>query len=342
MSRILSEREGGAVRWLAALVLCLLLPSAAMGQETQPQLTGHTFLHDPSVIEVEGRYVAFSTGEEVGAHGGAIRLKTSPDGLVWKDAGAIGKGIPAWVRDTLGFQPRNIWAPNVSKHGDTWYLYYSVSTFGVNTSAIGLMTHKALDPEAPGEGWEDQGLVLRSDRSDNFNAIDPARIDTSDGRAFLAFGSFWSGIKMRELDRVSGKLIAEDTPVVDLASRGGGAIEAPSILEHEGRFYLFVSFDRCCIGLSSTYNIRVGRADEVTGPYVDEAGIRMLFGGGTLLLGKTGRYIGPGAQEAIVTSKGEMLVYHYYDQRASGAAKLQITPLRWTADGWPELDALPD
>jgi arabinan endo-1,5-alpha-L-arabinosidase len=80
----------------------------------------------------------------------------------------------------------------------------------------------------------------------------------------------------------------------------------------------------------------------VTGPYVDEAGIRMLFGGGTLLLGKTGRYIGPGAQEAIVTSKGEMLVYHYYDQRASGAAKLQITPLRWTADGWPELDALPD
>ena len=139
--------------WRAAVVAFgLLFAGPAVAQVTQPQLTGHTFLHDPSVIEVEGRYVAFSTGEEVGAHGGAIRLKTSPDGIVWKDAGAIGKGIPAWVRDTLGFQPRNIWAPNISKHGDTWYLYYSVSTFGVNTSAIGLMTHKALDPAVPGEG----------------------------------------------------------------------------------------------------------------------------------------------------------------------------------------------
>jgi arabinan endo-1,5-alpha-L-arabinosidase len=327
---------------VAVVVFGLLFAGGALAQGTQPQLTGHTFIHDPSVIEVDGRHVAFSTGEEVSAYGGAIRLRTSPDGLAWKDAGAIGKGIPAWVRPTMGFQPRNIWAPSISKHGDTWYLYYSVSSFGVNTSAIGLMTHKALDPEAPGEGWEDQGLVLQSGRSDNFNAIDPSRIDTADGRAFLSYGSFWSGIKMRELDAASGKLIAEDTPVFDLASRGGGAIEAPSILEHEGRFYLFVSFDRCCSGLSSTYNIRVGRADEVTGPYVDEAGIRMLFGGGTLLLGTTGRFVGPGGQEAFVTSKGEMLAYHYYDLKAAGAAKLQIAPLRWTADGWPWLDALPD
>ena len=79
----------------------------------------------------------------------------------------------------------------------------------------------------------------------------------------------------------------------------------------------------------------------MTGPYLDRDGKPMLEGGGTLLLGKTGRFIGPGGQEAIVTSKGEMLAYHYYDGDDLGVSKLQLSPLRWTSDGWPELDALP-
>ena len=74
-----------------------------------------------------------------------------------------------------------------------------------------------------------------------------------------------------------------------------------------------MSFDQCCKGVASTYNMRVGRADAVTGPYLDREGKPLLQGGGTLLQGKSGRFIGPGGQEAIVTSKGEMLTYHYYD-----------------------------
>jgi arabinan endo-1,5-alpha-L-arabinosidase len=68
----------------------------------------------------------------------------------------------------------------------------------------------------------------------------------------------------------------------------------------------------------------------------------MMQGGGTLLLGSTGRFIGPGGQEAFVASRGEMLAYHYYDGDELGVAKLQISQLRWTPDGWPRLDALPD
>ena len=326
----------------AALVAALLLCAApAVAQQTQPALTGDVRIHDPSIIEVDGRYVAFQTGQEGGVYRGAIRAKTSPDGIAWTDAGSIGKGVPKWQRKELGYQSLNIWAPSVSKHGDTWYLYYSVSSFGINTSAIGLMTSTALDPDKPGEGWQDQGLVLKSNGKDDWNAIDPWRIDTTDGRAYLAYGSFWNGIKMRELDPVTGTLLAEDTPTYDLASRKGAGIEATSILEHDGRFYLFVSFDQCCKQLDSTYNMRIGRADSVTGPYLDKDGKPMLEGGGTLLLGKTGRFIGPGGQEAIHTSKGDMLAYHYYDGDDLGVSKLQFSPLRWTADGWPELDPLP-
>ena len=178
--------------------------------------------------------------------------------------------------------------------------------------------------------WTDRGLVLKSDPRDDFNAIDPFRIDLSDGRAFLAFGSFWSGIKLRELDPATGKLIPEDTPMIPLASRHGGAIEAASILEHDERFYLFVSFDQCCKGVASTYNIRVGRADRIEGPYLDREGRSMLDGGGTLVLGTTGRFIGPGGQEPVKTAKGEMLVYHYYDGADAGVAKLELAPIRWS------------
>ena len=252
----------------------------------------------------------------------------------------IGTGVPKWAIDALGFQPLNVWAPSISRRGGRFFLYYCLSSFGHNTSAIGLMTSGSFDPTKPADGWQDQGLVLKSGVGDDFNAIDPFRIDVSDGRAFLSYGSYWSGIKLGELDPETGKFKG-DAPAVPLASRQGGAVEASSILEHEGKFYLFVSFDQCCSGVVSTYNIRVGRADRIEGPYVDRDGKGMLEGGGSLMLGTTGRFIGPGGQEAVKTSRGDMLVYHCYDGDAAGVAKLQLSPLGWTADGWPELGPLP-
>jgi arabinan endo-1,5-alpha-L-arabinosidase len=323
------------------LALALLLATPLVAAEPQPQMTGDVQIHDPSVIEIDGEFVALGTGQPGPTHG-AIRAKTSPDGVKWTDAGVIGQGPPAWARTALGFQPLNVWAPSISRRGKTVFVYYCLSSFGHNTSAIGVMTNAAFDPLKPGEGWQDQGLVLMSKDGDDFNAIDPFRIDFSDGRAYLAFGSFWSGIKLGELNPETGKLLHADMPPIALASRHGGAVEAASILEHGGKFTLFVSFDQCCKGVASTYNIRVGQADRIEGPYRDKDGKAMLDGGGSLMLATTGRFIGPGGQEAVKTSKGEWLAYHYYDGDAAGMAKLQFSPIIWTADGWPELGPLPN
>ncbi len=336
MRPVWRKKTGGAL----GLALALLLATPLEAAGPQPQMAGDVQIHDPSLIEIGGRFVALGTGRQGPTHG-AIRVKTSPDGVKWTDAGLIGQGPPAWARAALGFQPLNVWAPSISRRGQTVFLYYCLSTFGKNTSAIGLMTNASFDPLKPGEGWQDQGLVLMSKEGDDFNAIDPFRIDPSDGRAYLAFGSFWSGIKLSELNPETGKLIHPDTPRVALASRNGGAVEAASILEHDGKFYLFVSFDQCCKGVASTYNIRVGRADRIAGPYRDKDGKAMLEGGGSLVLATTGRFIGPGGQEAVKTSKGDMLAYHYYDGDAFGASKLQFSPILWNADGWPELGPLP-
>jgi arabinan endo-1,5-alpha-L-arabinosidase len=322
------------------LFLLALIGAPALAQNVQPTMTGDVRIHDPSAIEVDGRFAAFGTGSQ-GPSRGAIQVKASLDGVNWTNAGVIGGGVPAWAQNVLGYRPVNVWAPSVSRRGGTVFLYYALSTFGGNASVIGLMTNDRFDVAAPASGWRDRGLVLKSDPRDDFNAIDPFRIDVSDGRAFLAFGSFWSGIKLRELDPVTGKPIRDDTPTIPIASRPGGAIEAPSLLEHGGRFYLFVSFDQCRKGVASTYNIRVGRAERIEGPYVDRDGKAMLEGGGTLMLATTGQFIGPGGQEPVNASKGEMLVYHYYDGADAGASKLAFSPLRWSTDGWPEVDPLP-
>ena len=82
---------------------------------------------------------------------------------------------------------------------------------------------------------------------------------------WLTWGSFWGGIKMRRVDPATGKLSTTDTTLHSLTSRPreqpiSGSVEAPFIVRHGGYWYLFVSFDRCCRGADSTYNIVVGRS----------------------------------------------------------------------------------
>jgi arabinan endo-1,5-alpha-L-arabinosidase len=325
---------------LAAVFLVLGLVSGATAQ-TQPQLAGNLFIHDPSVIAIDGRFASFATGVEHDKARGLPRTKTSPDGITWSETGAIPGGIPAWVPAELGYTPLNIWAPSVSARDGTVFLYYAASQFGYQDSAVGLMTNTAFDSAHPAAGWVDQGLVIRSRKGDDFNAIDPFRVDTGDGRAWLVFGSYWQGIYLFELDPKSGKRLDPNGEMAHLASRNGGAIEAPAILAHEGHFYLFVSFDICCRGAASTYRIMVGRADAIQGPYVDRDGKPMLEGGATELMAEGGRVAGAGGQEVFRAGGEDTLVYHFYDRASMGMPTLQLAPLRWDAEGWPTLDPLP-
>src|SRR5690606_27516012 len=104
-----------------------------------------------------------------------------------------------------------------------------------------------------------------------------------------------------------------------LASYGPG-IEAPFLFKSGPWYYLYVSFDLCCRGASSTYRIMVGRSTSPTGPFVDRGGVPMTSGGGTQILAGHGAIHGPGHQAVIADSEGDYLVYHYYAD--NGAARL--------------------
>ncbi len=326
---------------LAGLASCgATTPAASATPTAVPApsvLKGDFRVHDPSMIRQGGTYYVFSTGEEYGLNQGNIQIRKSTDLVNWELVGTVFPTIPDWIGKTIGGTPPNLWAPDISSFNEKYYLYYAGSRFGTNNSVIGLATNTTLDPASPDYKWVDEGLVIRSTSSDNWNAIDPNLSFDADNTPWLSFGSFWDGIKMRQIDPRTGKLATADTSLHSLASRGGDPIEAPSIIYRDGSYYLFVSFDFCCRGANSTYKIMVGRATSITGPYIDRDGKRMDQGGGTLILESKDRYRGPGGETAFLDNGIYRLVHHYYDALDNGVPKLQIHDLVWTNDGWPAL-----
>lgn len=267
------------------------------------------------------------------ATGGALNVRSSTDILSWANAGNVFSAVPAWVSTAVGSTLTDLWAPDVSYFNGQFHVYYAGSTFGSNDSVIGLAT----TPKLQSPTWTDQGLIVQSKSTDDFNAIDPNVSFDSSCTPWLAFGSFWSGIKMRKLDASTGKLATDDTTTYSLASRNGGAIEAASIIAHNGYYYLFVSFDLCCKGTSSTYRTMAGRATSITGPYTDRAGTDMMQGGADQLLATSGRYIGPGGGTAWYDGNNPIYVYHYYDGDDNGNSKLQVRPIVFGTDDWATL-----
>ena len=298
-------------------------------------------IHDPSTLLLrEHTYWVFGTGPGCPAF-------SSTDRVHWTPAGNVFAAPPDWIKDAVPGNTRNfLWAPDVRKIGDKYCLYYAVSTFGSNVSAIGLATSSTL---ALGT-WTDQGIVIRSQVRSNFNAIDPAIFQAPDGRLWLSFGSFWSGIKMIELDPATGKRIAPASPIYPLAAHPqekNDAIEAPFLYYHKGFYYLFVNWDYCCRRSKSTYNIRVGRSLNVIGPYMDAQGTPLLKGGGTLLLasGSEGSAeatakakIGPGHAGILDDNGVERFSFHYeYVPEGNGRSKLEVGTVQWTPEGWPKI-----
>ena len=297
-------------------------------------------VHDPVIAREGDTYYVFSTNRGPDGH---IPIRCSKDLKQWSLCGAVFPRLPEWVNRHIP-GARSLWAPDISFFNGRYHLYYSASTFGRNRSAIGLATNRTLNPKSPDYRWVDHGPVIQSYRESDFNCIDPNLVIDSEGRAWLAFGSFWSGIKMRRIDPATGMLSADDRTPYSLASRPRGpgrpgAIEAPFIVYKGDYYYLFASFDFCCRGANSTYNIVVGRSEQITGPYVDRAGTPMLEGGGTLLMKGTKLWRGPGHPGFLTRPEGDLMVFHAYHGE-TGTSALHVSSITWE-DGWPRVGALP-
>jgi len=332
----------------AALLPAFLLPVRAAAQQPQAlPLTGDYYgTHDPSIIKAGNTWYVFATGRS--QQGGQLPIRCSTDLHAWKLCGQVFDAIPDWIRKTSP-ETRDLWAPDISfVHGE-YRVYYVYSIFGRNLSGIALATNRTLDSSSHEYRWVDHGLVLKTGEGDDFNAIDPDFVLDAKGHAWLVFGSFWSGIRMRRLDDKTGLLSASDTTLYWLATRrrpndepavpsgrpaAWQAVEAPFIVLHNRYYYLFVSWDHCCRGAQSNYRTMVGRSRTVAGPYLDKDGVPMTQGGGSELLTGNTRWVGPGGESVLMQHTGEdLIVFHAYDAQ-NGHPALQISTLTWQ-DDWP-------
>jgi arabinan endo-1,5-alpha-L-arabinosidase len=307
------------------------------------------YTHDPSIAKDGDTWYLFGTANGPDRKG-ELPIRCSQDLHHWRLCGSVFEKIPDWITQQSP-ATKELWAPDISYFNGEFHLYYAFSVFGKNTSGIALLTNKTLNPASPNFHWVDHGLVLLSRLEDDFNAIDPNLVIDDKGQPWLAFGSFWSGIKIRQIDPKIGLLSTTDTKLYSLASRkrplnpppnppglpgDWQAVEAPFIIHHGDYFYLFVSWDLCCRGTKSTYKTMIGRSHSVTGPYVDASGTPLVEGGGTPLLLGNSRWFGPGGESLLQQKDGDIIVYHAYDGK-TGQAYLQISTVAWV-NGWPKVE----
>jgi arabinan endo-1,5-alpha-L-arabinosidase len=296
-------------------------------------------VHDPVMAEENGTYYLFCTGR-------GISVYSSEDMKEWEREKPVFNEPPEWAVNAVPGFRGHIWAPDISYQNDQYYPFYSVSAFGKNTSCIGVATNGTLDPDSPDYKWIDHGKVIQSvPGRDLWNAIDPNVAVDDEGQPWMAFGSFWSGMKLVRLDE---SLLKVDQPEVwhtiskrersyktDEYDPGEGAVEAPFIFKKNKHYYLFVSFDYCCRGIESTYKIVVGRSENISGPYLDKEGVRMDQGGGSLALEGNSDWNGVGHNAAYTFNGTDYLICHAYDASDEGKPKLIIREINWDDNNWP-------
>lgn len=319
----------------SALVLTALFCLSAIASAAQVSI------HDPVMAKEGDTYYLFSTGP-------GITFYSSDDMENWRHEGRIFATEPEWARRAVPGFEGHLWAPDIIHHNDRFYLYYSVSEFGRNTSAIGVTVNRTLDQNSPDYNWVDKGMVIQSvPNRDLWNAIDPNIIIDEDGIPWMNFGSFWGGMKLVRLkDNLTELAQPEEWYTLAKLDRpaftpdteaGPGEIEAPFIFRHNDYYYLFVSFGKCCRGEESTYHMAVGRAQDVRGPYLDKDGVDMARGGGTIVLEGNENWYGVGHNSIYHFGGTDYLVFHAYEAADNGLQKLKIAPVHWS-DGWPEVD----
>nr|WP_242528063.1 arabinan endo-1,5-alpha-L-arabinosidase [Muricauda sp. CAU 1633] len=300
-------------------------------------------VHDPVVIKENNTYHLFCTGRGI-SHFVSTDLKN------WEKLEPVFKEKPLWTDEVVPDFKNHIWAPDIIHQNGTYYLYYSVSAFAKNTSAIGLVTNTTLDPKNENYKWEDQGIVVQSvPNRDLWNAIDPNIIFDENGIPWMSFGSFWNGLKMvklsKDLKSVSHpeawETIArrERSFNLDDSDPGDAALEAPFIFKKGAYYYLFLSWDMCCRGENSTYKVVVGRSESATGPFVDAAGKAVNQGGGTLLIEGNENWYGVGHNSVYTFDGKDYYFSHAYDANDNGAPKLVVKEITWN-NGWPSVEPM--
>ena len=311
---------------LGALALLGLAPLGAVGQVktaahkpaapiANPVLAGD--YPDPSVTKIGNTYWATATSSNWGP---TFPLLKSTNLTDWTLVGHVFPGErPAWA-------DYYFWAPEISQDGGRTYIYYTAHQRGGNLS-VGVAS--ADRPEGP---YRDHGpLVGQPDGSiDGFPIRDekgqPFLIWKEDGNSQKKPTPLWA--QRLNADRTA--LIGEKTELFrNSAPWEGNLVEGPSVLRHDGYFYLFYAANGCC-GHGCTYATGVARARNLLGPWEKYAQNPILT--------KNETWTCPGHGTAVERAGRWFMLHHAYQTGSFENVGRQgvLSEFVWTKAGWPQ------
>jgi arabinan endo-1,5-alpha-L-arabinosidase len=303
-----------------------ILKSLSCGQSFNYLAMGDTWTHDPTLTREGNTYYLYFTGLHV-------PFKSSTDGITWTNGGNVFPANLSWWGADVPV-PDN-WAPDIHKIKGTYYVYYSVSAWNNFNSSVGLVTNTVLDPASPDYRWVDRGKVIDfRNGGAGVNVIDPDLFVDDDGTSWLVYGSYRTGIRLVQLDPLTGKLLKDPPDLVVLTNALG---EGADIIKHNGYYYLVVSRGICCAQLASTYQVVMGRSRTLKGPYLTRDNQRLLDGSYTLLLAGDTNHPGQGGQSFYEESGQLFMVYHAYTA-PTGDPLVNVRPIFFDSTDWPTLD----
>ncbi|KAL9074041.1 MAG: hypothetical protein Q9157_004531 [Trypethelium eluteriae] len=364
----------GSRRWLNRdgiflTALLIVFVTAIVVVITRVQTTppaSNLLVHDPAAIYSNGHFYAFG-GADIGPGVPYYKSHGSSMNGPWN---MVGQVLPNGSKThEANEQFKKPWAPAVVEKNGTYYVFYATTIPSTRKSTIGVAASVNLD--AP-DTWIDYGAIIytgEGPNSDQYpfnvtNAIDASvLIDPKSGTPILQYGSYWDGIFQLPLSS-DLRSLKDPTPpfsnshiVYNGATAikngsfhlGAHPIEGSALAYHAPYYYVYYAHGACCglakvvntIPPADVYQIRIGRSETLTGPFVDKNGTDLLQGGGTTFLASHGNVFAPGGPGVLTAPDGSDIFYYHYMDR-NGDLQDKHALLGWNTlvygdDGWPSL-----
>lgn len=319
MTATISRHLAAAV---AVLLCALALPAGAGAQSPSgfpaPVIPGDH--PDPTIVRADdGSFYASSTS---GSWAPIFPIFHSTDLVNWQQVGSI---FPAAPHRTFG----NYWAPELTQWSGRFLAFYSASR-PHGRPCIGVAA--ATDPAGP---WTDEGRALCWPKG----VIDPYPFTDADGSRWLLFKGMAPGgsIYAIRFDEQTLRAYGPATRLISPDVRWEQQVtEGPSLLLHDGTYYLFYSGGHCCRP-PCTYAEGVARASSLLGPYVKDPENPILTGDEQWKCPGHGTVLDLGAQ-------GIVFLHHAYqaDDDLDLRREALLDGVQFGADGWPSIGGGPD
>ena len=274
---------------------------------------------DPSIIRAkDGMFYVYGTSR-------LTNIMKSNNLVDWTFVGT------AFTPETRpGFEKRaGLWAPDINYINGKYVLYYTLSKhMGWQTNGIGVAV--SGNPEGP---FTDLGEILRANKIGVINSIDQFYIEDN-GKKYLFWGSLCGifGIELND----DGLSVKQDAEKIQIA---GDGFEGTMIHKRGKYYYFFGSVGTCCEGITSTYQLVVGRAESIFGTYVDKKGKPLMEEGYSVVVSKNKRFVGNGHCSEIVQDDdgNDWILFHGYDfsDEKPTSRKLLLEQVKWDKKGWP-------